>query len=106
MASARESCGGGCGCLFILVLLGGIGMFFSPDPKANEGACWTTGLGIAGICVAGWIMGSRRCDVCGNPLRRVVHTIRENGRKLRICAHCNQAFERQTSRRATRGRWW
>ena len=49
------------------------------------------------------IYASRPCAICGNSIKRTAYTWQIDGKKQRVCPHCNQRLEREQSRRAFRG---
>jgi hypothetical protein len=60
------------------------------------------GLVLLIIVVAIAIRQPRRCDLCGNLIKRVWYTWRLNGRDRAVCPYCSRRMEQQKSREATR----
>lgn len=44
----------------------------------------------------------KRCDICGNVLKRASYTWQLDNQRKRVCPHCNNQLERQQSRAAMR----
>ena len=40
-----------------------------------------------------------RCDICGTPFKRVYHNWEIDGKKKKLCPHCNSRLERDVSKR-------
>jgi len=88
------------GCLFLSLLALGAGIqLYKYDPVA----------GVAGVIVIVFLGGlllyamrRKRCEVCGNFLERKKYFWNIEGKKKRVCSHCNQTFMRRQSRAATR----
>lgn len=56
---------------------------------------------VALIGVGAWgFWKSRSCQICGNSIKRSSYTWTIDGKKKRVCPHCNQQLERQQSRNA------
>jgi hypothetical protein len=88
------------GCLFLIALAIGAGIqLFKYNPVVGVA-------GVAGILFLGglllYVMRRRRCEVCGNFLERKKYFWNIEGKKKRVCSHCNQTFMRRQSRAATR----
>lgn len=82
-----------------MVAVGGGIQLFKYNPIAG-------GAGVIGIVFfAGlllYAMRRKRCEVCGNFLERKKYFWNIEGKKKRVCSHCNQTFMRRQSRAATR----
>ena len=62
---------------------------------------WTILLAIGGIFV--WAcFTTRTCGLCGNVIKRTSYKWKIDGKKKKVCPHCNQRLEREQSRRAFR----
>ena len=87
------------GCLLLILLAIGAGIqLFKYNPVAGMA-------GVIGIVLLGgllvYAMRRKRCGVCGNFLERKKYFWNIEGRKIRVCSHCNQTFMRRQSRSAT-----
>ena len=88
------------GCLVLILLVIGAGaQLFKYNPVA----------GVAGVIALVFLGGlllyamrRKRCEVCGNFLERKKYFWNIEGKKTRVCSHCNQTFMRRQSRVATR----
>ena len=88
------------GCLLLILLATGAGIqLFKYDPIAGIA-------GVVGVVFLGglllYVMRRKRCEVCGNYLERKKYFWNIEGKKKRVCSHCNQTFMRRQSRAATR----
>jgi hypothetical protein len=88
------------GCLFLIVLAIGAGIqLFKYNPVAGVA-------GVLGVVFVGGLVlcatRRKRCEVCGNVLERKKYFWTIEGKKKRVCSHCNQTFMRRQSRAATR----
>ncbi len=43
---------------------------------------------------------TRPCEMCGNQIRKIAYNWVIDGKRKRVCPHCNQRLEREQSRRA------
>jgi hypothetical protein len=88
------------GCLLLIMLAIGAGIQLFKY-HAVAGAA-----GVIGIVFLGGVllyaMRRKRCEVCGNFLERKKYFWDIDGKKKRVCSHCNQTFMRRQSRAATR----
>lgn len=88
------------GCL-ILVLLP-VGLFMSLW-KQNPALAALAALGLLGLLVLLiYLLRPRRCDLCGNVLKRASYRWTLEGVKKTVCPHCNQSLERRQSKAAMR----
>jgi hypothetical protein len=90
------------GCLFLIVLAIGAGVqLLKYHPVAGVA-------GVIAIVFLGglllYAMRRKRCAVCSNFLERKKYFWNIDGKKKRVCSHCNQTFMRRQSRAATRTR--
>lgn len=85
------------GCL---VLILPVGMFMSLW-RQNPALAVVAGLGLLGLLILLlYLLRPRRCDVCGNVLKRASYSWTIEGVKKRVCPHCNQSLERKQSKAA------
>lgn len=69
--------------------------------KTDEMECVYIGLGLFVLLIVGAAFASpSRCTVCGNPIKRKYYTWTLDGKKHRLCPHCNSSMERKRSRDA------
>lgn len=88
------------GCLILLVLP--IGMVISLW-KQNPALAVLGALGLLGLlALVGYLLRPRRCDLCGNVLKRASYRWTLEGEKKTVCPHCNQSLERRQSKAAMR----
>jgi hypothetical protein len=57
---------------------------------------------VAVVAVVGFFNRPTRCQVCSNPLGRSVNVWTIDGKKQRLCSHCNQTMQRRQSSEAMR----
>ena len=88
------------GCLILILLP--IGMVVSLW-KQNPALAVLAALGVLGLLVlAVYMLKPRRCDLCGNVLKRASYRWTLEGEKKTVCPHCNQSLERRQSKAAMR----
>jgi hypothetical protein len=88
------------GCLFLILLtIGASVQLFKYDPVA--GVAGVIGIVFLGLLLL-YAMRRKRCAVCSNLLERKKYFWTIEGKKKRVCSHCNQTFMRRQSRAATR----
>lgn len=58
-------------------------------------------IGILVILLFIWMFsGSKKCDVCKSAINRKHHKWKIDGRKHKVCPHCNALMRRKASREA------
>jgi len=88
------------GCLVLIVLAIGAGIqLFKYNPVV--GVAGAIGVVFLGALLL-YAMRPKRCGICGNFLERKKYFWNIDGKKKRVCSHCNQTFMRRQSREATR----
>lgn len=87
------------GCLILLFPIGLVVSLWKQNPAlAVLGALGLLGL----LALVGYLLRPRRCDLCGNVLKRASYGWTLGGEKKRVCPHCNQSLERRQSKAAMR----
>ncbi len=89
MSRMRHS---GLGCVTLLVI-GGVVYVWS---QSVVGGVVTT---VVAVSLLVYLNLPRRCNICGNVLKRSTYVWRIDGKKTRVCPHCNSSLERRQSRR-------
>ena len=89
------------GCLFIVLLaVGGTMSAFQRNPVLGV----AIGLGIVGFgFLLLMLFRKKRCEACNNQIEKKSYIWEIDGKKRRVCVHCNQTFSRRNSSRATKG---
>jgi len=62
--------------------------------------------GIISLVVGSVLLGStstsKKCGICGNLLKKTMYEWKIEGKKKKVCPHCNSSLERRQSREAMR----
>lgn len=91
---ARRSSGVGCGALIGLGLIVGAIILFKEHPA---------GIGIAVVVVIALFVVAcipKKCDLCGNLIKKSSHTWEIKGESKRVCPNCNRRIEGRKSKAA------
>ncbi len=91
---AKSEPGGYCGCLFLVLIVVPIMMVLWP-----LGWGWSVLAFLILMTLYGLTLPGTKCEVCGNPLRNSRATWKIEGKKHRVCRHCNERLERKQSRK-------
>jgi hypothetical protein len=83
------------GCLFLLLLIGGIYYAF-------KAVGWPValGAGFVGLFILGSLFGEKNCGVCGGPIARTARKWTVNGKKVKACASCSRRLQNKASKEA------
>ena len=65
---------------------------------------WLIGLVVLFI-LAAIFGGPGRCDVCRAPIKKAYYTWKLEGKKQKLCPHCNAQMERRISKQAFKNRF-
>jgi phage FluMu protein Com len=85
---------------FLVLVLLPVGMVISLL-KQNPVLAVLAALGLLGLLVlVVYVLRPRRCDLCGNVLKRASYRWTLEGEKKTVCPHCNQSLERRQSKAA------
>ena len=91
MAKKNDSAAG-CSILIILI---GVAYIWS------KGGFWiAVPVIVLAVALIGIAAKPRRCQICGNPIKKDSHTWEIEGKRKVVCPKCNQAIERRNSKAA------
>ncbi|MGI8653890.1 MAG: hypothetical protein ACR2LC_01580 [Pyrinomonadaceae bacterium] len=92
------------GCLFFLLCFAAsVILFRQSNPLFHSLATILFIIFLIGVLIFGIIgMIPKKCEVCGNQIKRQSYGWTIGNEQKRVCPHCNRTLERKQSQKATR----